>query len=96
VDGASAEDVTDAADEAADGSATPAESAESAVVSALNGVTGSASASSAPAMAAGGLVADHPFTTGAMAPKPGLTQAAWHVLRSVPAEDADEPTFSPD
>jgi hypothetical protein len=47
-------------------------------------------------MAAGGLVADHPFTTGAMAPKPGLTQAAWHVLRSVPAEDADEPTFSPD
>ena len=34
--------------------------------------------------------------TGAPAPAPGLFEAARHVLRSVPAESADEPTFSPD
>ncbi|MBQ1082273.1 hypothetical protein [Nocardiopsis sp. B62] len=34
--------------------------------------------------------------TGAPAPAPGLFQAARHVLRSAPADSADEPTFSPD
>lgn len=84
------------ADESAADSETPAVTADTSVVSSLNSVTGSSSGSSAPATAVGGLVADHPFTIGASAPQPGLSQAAWHVLRSVPAEDADEPTFSPD
>ncbi|MEU3018799.1 MULTISPECIES: hypothetical protein [unclassified Nocardiopsis] len=34
--------------------------------------------------------------TGAPAPAPGLFEAARHVLRSAPADSADEPTFSPD
>ncbi|GAB3704132.1 hypothetical protein [Nocardiopsis oceani] len=34
--------------------------------------------------------------TGAPAPAPGLFEAARHVLRSAPADDADEPIFSPD
>ncbi|WP_460805676.1 hypothetical protein [Nocardiopsis aegyptia] len=84
------------ADESAAESDTPAVTADTSVVSSLSSVTGSSSGSSAPATAVGGLVADHPFTVGASAPQPGLSQAAWHVLRSVPAEDADEPTFSPD
>ncbi|RKS06826.1 hypothetical protein DFP74_2475 [Nocardiopsis sp. Huas11] len=84
------------ADESAVDSDTPAATADGSVVSPLSSVTGSSSGSSAPASAVGGMVADHPFTIGASAPQPGLSQAAWHVLRSVPAEDADEPTFSPD
>ncbi|WP_150241839.1 hypothetical protein [Nocardiopsis quinghaiensis] len=50
---------------------------------------------SAPSGATGG-VAGYLPATGAPAPLPGHLQAAWHVLRSVPAESADEPTFSPD
>ncbi|WP_304452743.1 hypothetical protein [Nocardiopsis sp. YSL2] len=89
------EEEAGAAEPAAD-SDTPAVTTDTSVVSSLNSVTGASSGSSAPATAVGGLVADHPFTIGASAPQPGLSQAAWHVLRSVPAEDADEPTFSPD
>ncbi|WP_017579296.1 hypothetical protein [Nocardiopsis valliformis] len=47
---------------------------------------------SAPAPAVAGFLP----VTGAPAPAPGLFEAARHVLRSVPAESADEPTFSPD
>ncbi|MFD6948888.1 hypothetical protein A6A08_03420 [Nocardiopsis sp. TSRI0078] len=59
--------------------------------SAPNTATGSA-----PGGATGGGVAGYLPATGALAPAHGLVQAAWHVLRSVPAESADEPTFSPD
>ncbi|MBB6121628.1 hypothetical protein [Nocardiopsis algeriensis] len=53
---------------------------------------------SAPSSASSGApaVAAHLPTAGAPAPEPGQVQAARHVLRSVPAENADEPTFSPD
>ncbi|XKK41868.1 hypothetical protein HFP72_17375 [Nocardiopsis sp. ARC36] len=44
----------------------------------------------------GALVAGYLTAHGAPAPSPGLFQAARHVLRSAPAESADEPTFSPD
>ncbi len=57
--------------------------------------------SAATGTATGGPVSGTAFAgyltgTGAPAPAPGRLQAAWHVLRSVPAESADEPTFSPD
>ena len=56
-----------------------------------------AAAASAPSGVSGGaLVAGYLPTLGAPAPAPGLFQAARHVLRSAPAESADEPTFSPD
>ncbi|WP_159941582.1 MULTISPECIES: hypothetical protein [unclassified Nocardiopsis] len=60
-------------------------------------VTGTSGAGTASGGAAGGTaVAGYLPATGAPAPAPGQVQAAWHVLRSVPAESADEPTFSPD
>lgn len=61
--------------------------------SGLNG-SGSGSAQGVP----GGVpaVAGYLTTTGAPAPAPGRLQAARHVLLAVPAESADEPTFSPD
>ncbi|MFL1380052.1 MULTISPECIES: hypothetical protein [unclassified Nocardiopsis] len=58
-----------------------------------------ATAPAAPAGSAaqgGGLIAGYLPAPGAPTPAPGLLQAAWHVLRSVPAEPSDEPTFSPD
>ncbi|CAL9480979.1 hypothetical protein SUDANB121_03052 [Nocardiopsis dassonvillei] len=62
-----------------------------------SGTTTSApTAPSGGAAQGGGLIAGHLPAFGAPAPAPGLVQAARHVLRSVPAEEADEPTFSPD
>ncbi|MFD3688547.1 hypothetical protein ACFWTE_27435 [Nocardiopsis sp. NPDC058631] len=59
--------------------------------------TAATAATSAPSGVPGGaLVAGYLPALGAPAPAPGLFQAARHVLRSVPAESADEPTFSPD
>ncbi|WP_116244631.1 hypothetical protein [Nocardiopsis sp. FIRDI 009] len=67
------------------------DSARSAVASSTN------ASSSAPGGAFGGTaVAGYLPSTTAPAPLPGLLQAAWHVLRSAPADSADEPTFSPD
>ncbi|MDT0329852.1 hypothetical protein [Nocardiopsis lambiniae] len=70
------------------------------VASAPLGVTGgtTSAASAAPSGVAqgGAFFAGYLPASAAPAPAPGLVQAAWHVLRSVPAEDADEPTFSPD
>ncbi|GAA1094489.1 hypothetical protein [Nocardiopsis metallicus] len=54
--------------------------------------TAPANGGSVPAPAVAGFLP----VTGAPAPAPGLFEAARHVLRSVPAESADEPTFSPD
>ncbi|PDP87657.1 hypothetical protein CQJ94_11480 [Glycomyces fuscus] len=65
-------------------------------VAAPSGANGS---SSGPAQGAPGgvpAVAGYLSTTGAPAPAPGRLQAARHVLLAVPAESADEPTFSPD
>ncbi|OOC56274.1 MULTISPECIES: hypothetical protein [Nocardiopsis] len=71
----------------------PAPLTGEAVASSASGTTATGSA---PGGATGGGVAGYLPTTGAPAPAPGQLQAAWHVLRSVPAESADEPTFSPD
>ena len=54
--------------------------------------TAPAAGGSAPVPAVAGFLP----VAGAPAPAPGLFEAARHVLRSVPAESADEPTFSPD
>ncbi|MFV2196770.1 hypothetical protein [Nocardiopsis sp. LOL_012] len=57
----------------------------------------SATPAAAPSAAVGGLgVVGYLPTTAAPSPLPGLYEAARHVLRSVPADSADEPTFSPD
>ena len=56
--------------------------------------SGSASATGSTATAPA--VAGFLPVTGAPAPAPGLFEAARHVLRSAPADDADEPIFSPD
>ncbi|WP_306371463.1 hypothetical protein, partial [Nocardiopsis sp. CC223A] len=62
-----------------------------------SGTTATATATPSGSAAQGGaLIAGYLSAPGAPTPAPGLVQAAWHVLRSVPAEDADEPTFSPD
>ncbi|WP_028648114.1 hypothetical protein [Nocardiopsis sp. CNT312] len=53
--------------------------------------------SAAPSGAVGGLgVVGYLPTNAAPSPLPGRYEAARHVLRSVPADSADEPTFSPD
>ncbi|MFI6576779.1 hypothetical protein ACIBFB_13330 [Nocardiopsis sp. NPDC050513] len=68
-----------------------------AVVDSTRSAVTSSSSSSAPGGAVGGTgVAGFLPATTAPAPSPGLLQAAWHVLRSAPADAADEPTFSPD
>ncbi|WP_026119380.1 hypothetical protein [Nocardiopsis ganjiahuensis] len=61
-------------------------------VTAVAGGAAPASGSSAPAPTVAGFLP----VTGAPAPAPGLFEAARHVLRSAPADSADEPTFSPD
>lgn len=68
---------------------------------AAEGSAHATSNSAATGTATGGPVSGTAFagylsSTGAPAPASGRLQAAWHVLRSVPAESADEPTFSPD
>ncbi|MEV2278133.1 hypothetical protein AB0I72_21355 [Nocardiopsis sp. NPDC049922] len=68
-----------------------------AVVDSTRSAVPSSSSSSAPGGAVGGTgVAGFLPATAAPAPSHGLLQAAWHVLRSAPADSADEPTFSPD
>ncbi|MCK9871718.1 hypothetical protein MRI28_19100 [Nocardiopsis dassonvillei] len=61
-----------------------------------SGPGGSASGSAQGAPSGIPAVAGYLPTTGAPAPAPGQLQAARHVLLAVPAESADEPTFSPD
>jgi hypothetical protein len=61
-----------------------------------SGLNGSASGSAQGAPVGVPSVAGYLTTTGAPAPAPGQLQAARHVLLAVPAESADEPTFSPD
>ncbi len=61
-----------------------------------SGLGGSASGSAQGAPSGIPAVAGYLSTTGAPAPAPGQLQAARHVLLAVPAESADEPTFSPD
>jgi hypothetical protein len=61
-----------------------------------SGLNGSASGSAQGAPIGVPAVAGYLTTTGAPAPAPGQLQAARHVLLAVPAESADEPTFSPD
>ena len=61
-----------------------------------SGTTASPTAPSGSAAQGGALIAGYLSAPGAPSPAPGLFEAARHVLRSVPAEDADEPTFSPD
>lgn len=61
-------------------------------VTTIAGGTGPAASGSASAPAVAGFLP----VTGAPAPAPGLFEAARHVLRSAPADPADEPTFSPD
>jgi hypothetical protein len=61
-----------------------------------SGLKGSASGSAQGAPVGVPAVAGYLTTTGAPAPAPGQLQAARHVLLAVPAESADEPTFSPD
>ncbi|MBR8742243.1 hypothetical protein [Nocardiopsis sp. MG754419] len=62
-------------------------------------VSGGATPATAPATggtATAPAVAGYLTAAAAPAPAPGLVEAARHVLRSVPAESTDEPTFSPD
>ncbi|WP_435107305.1 hypothetical protein [Nocardiopsis synnemataformans] len=61
-----------------------------------SGLNGSSSGSAQGAPGGVPAVAGYLTTTGAPAPAPGQLQAARHVLLAVPAESADEPTFSPD
>lgn len=61
-----------------------------------SGLGGSASGSAQGAPSGIPAVAGYLPTTGAPAPASGQLQAARHVLLAVPAESADEPTFSPD
>jgi hypothetical protein len=65
-------------------------------VAAPSGVNGSASGSAQGAPGGVPAVAGYLSAIGAPAPAPGRLQAARHVLLAVPAESADEPTFSPD
>ncbi len=72
---------------------------EAAVAASALGSSAPTTAPAAPsgtAAQAGGFIAGYLPVAAAPTPAPGLFQAARHVLRSVPAEDADEPTFSPD
>ncbi|MCY9786789.1 hypothetical protein KIK06_23175 [Nocardiopsis sp. EMB25] len=64
--------------------------------SVVTSATGSSSPSAPGGVFGGTAVAGYLPSTTAPAPLPGLFQAAWHVLRSAPADSADEPTFSPD
>ncbi|GHC73041.1 hypothetical protein GCM10007079_06640 [Nocardiopsis terrae] len=59
-------------------------------------VTTVANGTSAVGGGAAPAVAGYLQTAGSPAPAPGLFEAARHVLRSAPADSADEPTFSPD
>ncbi|WP_150250976.1 hypothetical protein [Nocardiopsis deserti] len=61
-----------------------------------SGLNGSSSGSAQGAPGGVPAVAGYLTTTGAPASAPGQLQAARHVLLAVPAESADEPTFSPD
>ncbi len=61
-----------------------------------SGLSGSSSGSAQGAPGGVPAVAGYLTSTGAPAPAPGQLQAARHVLLAVPAESADEPTFSPD
>lgn len=88
-----------AAERSAAASATADTDPDGAVATAptASGTTAASAASPSGSAAQGGaLIAGYLSAPGAPTPAPGLFQAARHVLRSVPAEDADEPTFSPD
>ncbi len=61
-------------------------------VTSIPGGTSPATSGGTPAPVVAGFLP----VTGAPAPAPGLFEAARHVLRSAPADSADEPTFSPD
>jgi hypothetical protein len=83
------QETTGASDRGTAGDASPAGADPLTTVA---GGTAPATSGSAPAPAVAGFLP----VTGAPAPAPGLFEAARHVLRSVPADPADEPTFSPD
>lgn len=73
----------------------PHEPHESAVPS-PHGATTGASGGSVGGPTAGGTVAGYLAPLGIPAPDPGVLDAVRHALRAVPADTADESTFSPD
>lgn len=80
------------AEPAAEAGSTPLAAEGSAHPTSNSAATGTATGGSVSGTAFAGYLS----SISAPAPVSGRLQAAWHVLRSVPAESADEPTFSPD